>query len=44
VNVVTDGREENAHGSWYYAAHLGKGIVLVGVVVWAIVSAIRTVL
>ena len=44
VNVMTAGREENAHGSWYYAAALIKAIALVGVVVWAIVSAVRTVL
>ena len=44
VNIVTDGREQNPHGSWYYAAHLIKGVVLVGVVVWAIVSAIKTLL
>lgn len=44
VNIVTDGREQNPHGSWYYGAHLIKGVVLVGVVVSAIVSAIKTLL
>ena len=32
------------HGSWFYAANVFKGVVLVGVVVWAVVNAIRALL